>query len=217
MPVPRNIDGLLNSARVGINNALNSPKIQDYLAVYGYSSEKIQQGKALYEAALSAYQQQKIEFGKQIGATATLNLVWETASKSYIKFIKIARIAFKDDAGIATQLGLNGSRKNSLSGWLAQAQQFYGNLIDNTALITQLTEYGITLEKLQVGYAELQAVEVANLAQTREKGEAQNATQTRDMAIAALSKWFSDYVAIARIALEAESQLLESLGILERS
>jgi hypothetical protein len=217
MPVPRNIDGLLNSARVAINNALSSPKIQSYLSVYGYSPEKIQQGNALYDAALAAQQQQRVEYGEQIAATATLNQVWETASKSYIKFVKIARIAFKDDAGIATQLGLNGSRKDSLSGWLAQAQQFYGNLLNNSELVTKLNEYGITLEKLQAGFTEILAVEAANLAKTKEKGNAQNATQTRDLAIDALSSWLSDYVAIARIALEEESQLLESLGILERS
>jgi hypothetical protein len=33
MPLPRNIDGLLNSARIAISNALSSPKIQDYLTV----------------------------------------------------------------------------------------------------------------------------------------------------------------------------------------
>jgi hypothetical protein len=216
MPVPRNIDGLLNSARVAIGNTLSNSKIQDYLTVYGYVPDKIQQGKALYDAALTAQQHQKAEYGEQIGATATLNQAWEVANKSYIKFLKIARIAFKDDAGIATQLGLNGSRKDSLSGWLAQAQQFYGNLVGNLILVTKLNEYGITIEKLQAGYKDLQALETANLSQTKEKGEAQNATLVRDAAIDALSDWLSDFIAISRIALEEESQLLESLGILER-
>ncbi len=53
--------------------------------------------------------------------------------------------------------------------------------------------------------------------QLKQKGEAQNATQIRDKAIDELSDWLSDFIAIARIALEAEPQLLESLGVLERN
>lgn len=217
MPLPRNIDGLLNSARIATSNALSSPKILEYLAVYGYDSQKIQQGFSLYEAAQAAQQKQKAEYGEQIGATAAFNEAWETANKSYIKFLKIARIAFKDDAGIATQLGLNGSRKDSLSGWLMQAQQLYSNLLNNPDLIKLLNEFGITADKLTAGQIELQTVETAILLQTKEKGESQNATKARDAAVDNLSAWLSDYIAISRIALEEEPQLLESLGILERS
>jgi hypothetical protein len=60
-------------------------------------------------------------------------------------------------------------------------------------------------------------VETANLVQTKEKGESQNATKVRDAAVDSLSAWLSDFIAISRIALEEEPQLLESLGILQRS
>jgi hypothetical protein len=217
MSLPRNIDALLNTARVATSNALSSPKILEYLAVYGYAPAKIQQGFSLYETAQAAQQKQKAEYGEQIGATVVLNEAWETANKSYIKFLKIARITFKDDAGIATQLGLSGSRKDSLSGWLMQAQQFYSNLLNNPDLIKRLNEFGITADKLKAGQTELQAVETANLVQTKEKGESQNATKVRDTVVDSLSAWLSDFIAIGRIALEEEPQLLESLGILQRS
>jgi hypothetical protein len=60
-------------------------------------------------------------------------------------------------------------------------------------------------------------VETANLVQTKEKGESQNATKVRDTVVDSLSAWLSDFIAISRIALEEEPQLLESLGILQRS
>jgi len=217
MTLPQNIDALLSMAQVALHNALNNPKIQEYLSVYGYDSEKIKAGQALYQAGLNAQQQQKLEYGEQIGATKKLNQVWEVANKSYVKLVKIGRIAYKNDLTIFTQLGLGGDRKKSLSGWLLQAKQFYTNLLGNSQAIALLNEYGITKEKLQTAEAELKAVEMASFSQTTEKGEAQNATQVRDIAVDALNDWLSDYVAIARIALETEPQLLESLGILERS
>ena len=134
-----------------------------------------------------------------------------------MKFVKIARVAYKNNTGIATQLGINGNRKESFSGWLLDANQSYSNTLGNDSILKPLAEYGITPAKLESGKAEVQALAAANLAQEKEKGEAQEATQQRDAAIDALSDWISDLVAIAKIALEPEAQLLESLGIKEPS
>ena len=53
--------------------------------------------------------------------------------------------------------------------------------------------------------------------QEKEKGEAQAATKARDAAIDELQDWLSDYLAIAKVALEDNPQLLEGLGVLVRS
>ena len=62
----------------------------------------------------------------------------------------------------------------------------------------------------------MKAVEAANLVQEKEKGEAQAATQKRDLALEALMDWLSEYLAIAKVALE-EPQLLEGLSVLQRA
>jgi hypothetical protein len=47
-------------------------------------------------------------------------------------------------------------------------------------------------------------------------GEAQDATLRRDRAADALQEWYSDFIAIARIALEDNPQYLEMLGIVKK-
>jgi uncharacterized protein YhfF len=217
MPSKQTIDTLFNSAHIAITNSLTNPQIQAYLSEFGYTPERIQQGKLLYDAALAAHQQQRADYGDQKTATTALTQAWDTARKSYIRYVKVTRIAFKDNAGVATRLELEGDRKKTLSGWLAQATQFYTNLLNAPELLTQLREYGITSEKLQAGQAEVQAVVTANLSQKTEKGDAQTATQTKGKAIADLKAWMSNFTAIARLALENDRQLLEGLGITVKS
>jgi len=217
MPTKQNLETSLDRARIAIENALSNPTIQTYLSEYGYSKAKLQAGQQLYQTALDLQQKQRREYGEQIEATTERDQLWDIAHATYMKFVKIARIAYKNNSGIAAQLGLNGERKQSLSGWLMAANQFYTNTLTNDSILKTLAEYGITPAKLESGKNEVQALATANLAQTKEKGEAQEATQKRDAALDALSDWISDFVAIARIALEPESQLLESLGIKEPS
>jgi len=211
------IDSLLHDAQVAIDNALDNPDILDALSLFGYTAERIQQGKALYTTALSAQTTQQLEAGEQKSATAELEANRAVAHTTYMRLVKIARVAFKRDAGIATQLDLNGDRKRSLAGWLAQTTQFYVSALTNPAIQVGFSEFGITGDKLRAGLLEVRAVEASNLTQEKEKGEAQAATQTRDEALDALQEWLSDYLAIAKVALEDNPQLLEALGVLQRA
>jgi hypothetical protein len=87
MALGESIDSFLNRAQVAIDNALSTPQIQEYLKEYGYTSEKIQTGKTLYETALAAQQKQRQEYGEQISATEALNRLWEEAQTSYMRFL----------------------------------------------------------------------------------------------------------------------------------
>ena len=217
MPIDRSIHTLLSQAQLAIDNALNNPKILRYLADFGYTSAKVQQGKKLYNIAVAAQLAQQTEAGGQVSATTVVNEAWEDAKKTYSRMVKVARVAFKRDSGVAVQIDLNGTRKKSLSGWMAQANQFYKSALGDKAILSGLKEFGITDQKLKAGLAELALIETANLVQEKEKGEAQAATQTRDAALDELQDWLSDYLAIAKVALEEDPQLLEGLGILVRS
>ena len=134
-----------------------------------------------------------------------------------MRHIKVSRVAFENDRAAYHKLDLGGKRKVSLSGWLAQSKQFYINALADSNVLAELAEFCITQTKLEAGQQLVNETEAANADQKKEKGEAQQATIDRDEAIDNLEGWMSDFIAIARIALEDKPQLLEKLGIVKPS
>ena len=210
------IDGKLAASQQALANAASNAEIAALLAGFGYDAARIAGGQALYDAAQAAQVAQKQEYGEQYAASQASETAWNAANQTYMQLVKVARVAFSGDPNAATALGIAGRRKPTYPGWLEQAQQFYLAALANVDFQTELARFGITLEKLQAGKALVDAVVAAKQAQGSETAEAQAATQARDAALEALDAWMSDFIAIARIALEG-TQLSEALGILERS
>jgi len=204
-------------AQVAIDNAISNSDVKSLLAVFGYDDTRLNEGKTLLDTTNQLQQTQQKEYGDQFEATGTLKEAWEKADKTYMRFVKIARIALKADHALYQQLNLSGIRKKTLSGWLAQAKQFYLNALSDTKVLEKMADFGMTQANIEAGKTMLEETEAANAAQEKEKGEAQQATQERDKAMDNLEDWLSDFFAIARIALEEKPQLLENLGIKEPS
>ncbi len=213
----KTLEEVLTEAGRAIDNGLNDPEIAAKLSTFGYTAEKIQQGQTLYEKALQLYQEQKARYGDQFGATDAFYEKWEEVRKAYVQQIKIARIAFKDDREAWQKLGLEGERPRAFAPWLQLAKRFYIYALGEEEIAERLAEFGLTAEKLQAVQSMVDEVEAMEHAQEGKRGEAQQATKQRDEAFDALQAWLSDYLAIARLALEDAPQLAEKLGILVRS
>jgi hypothetical protein len=202
----------LMEAQVAIDNSLNNPTILNAVTAFGYDAARLQAGRALYDEVMGLAAAQEREYGEQYGATAVVNAAWETADLAYKKALKISRVVFKGNQKARNALGLSGSRKKTLSGWINQATNFYTNLLNTPDLIAAMTPYSYDQAKLEAEAALVQAVVAANAAQDRERGEAQEATQVRDAKMDELDQWTADYKAIAQVALSDSPQQLEQLG-----
>lgn len=213
VPFPSSYDDLFNAAQLAIDSALANPELQDYLTPFGYPPDELSNGRALYDAAFSAHSKQKQDQAEQLGATAELDRLREAVNKTYIRHVKLARVAFKKETVAVAKLALSGERKRSFTGWLGQVQQFYTALAGDTQLQQRLERFGVTADLIAQVQADIQAVIEANVTRETERGEAQQATKDRDAALDALLDWHSDFIAVARIALEEKPQLLETLGI----
>lgn len=209
------IDAKLLTADMAISNASKNNVISTALAQYGYDETTLNEGKSLHEDAVRKQAKQKKEYGEQYEATDALDEALALGNDVYMRFVKLARIALKNKRGAAQALDLDGRRKQTYSGWIKQSNVFYTNSLNSPEILTEFGRFAITKESLEDGQGLVEDVATKLAKQLKEKGEAQDSTEARDLAFDRLEDWMSDFRAVARIALEEKPQMLEMLGIVE--
>ena len=203
----------LNSAQLAISNSLSDPEIQSLVAQFGYPADKLNEGKALYDCALSAVNAEKAAAGAQQESTRVLAQAEKSAHDAYQALAKVARAVFGKDKAQLNALGLNGNMPLDTAGFLAAAY----TLFDNARTLPALADYGYDSVKLQSERTKIVAYDSANQQQEAAKGAAQQSTRDQDAALQALNDWTVQYLKIARVALSGKPQLLEKLGVLART
>jgi hypothetical protein len=128
----------------------------------------------------------------------------------------VVRVAFHREPGKLQNFHATGKRHRSLSGWLNDARILYTNLQETPGALETMAQYGYTAERLQEEQQQVEEVAQLHSRQLEETGGAQQSTQDRDHAFDDLCDWYSDFRAIARVALYDKPQLLEALGIVKK-
>lgn len=207
------IEQRLSEAHIAITNVRASADIQAALAAYGYTPERIHQGERLRDTAKAQYQQKITAYGGLRSAADALTKAERQAQAAYTRHVRIARVALEGDRGTLQALHLNGRRKRSLAGWLAQAQQFYAAALADSNVQHKLAELSLDSGTLKEGAYQIEAVAACHAARRQQRGTAQNATSVRNAALTDLDIWMRDLRIIARVALKDRPQLLEQIGL----
>ncbi|MEM9672063.1 MAG: hypothetical protein AAF992_05680 [Bacteroidota bacterium] len=199
----------LNQVDVAVDNALSTPEILSQLEVYGYDAKKIKQGQAMRRALDELMMQQEDAHLAAKDATRVLNEVRQQAETMFGTHLSIARIAFRDDTTFWNALKLGQARERNLPDWLVQVQRFYTRIV---VVAKEMEKYNVPQKEL-IETRKLIA-QIGNLQrlQKKAKGQAQMATQAKNMAINDLEIWMRRFIRIARVALEENPQQLEMLG-----
>jgi hypothetical protein len=206
---------LLNM-RDAISGVENTPEIQTMLDEYGYTRERMVEGRQLLDQATELMTIQVGEYSDKYVASSEFSKFWDKTYSKYMVTLKVVRVAFIDQPEILYRFSATGSRNRSLSGWLKDARVLYANLLRSPESLEIMRQYGYTVERLDKEYQDVLEVEQLRSIQLKEKGMAQHSTRERDEAFDALCKWFSKFRAIARVALYDKPQFLEALGIVKK-
>jgi len=208
----KSIADRLNAAQVAIQNTLADAEILTAVAAYGYSVEKINAGKALYDQAVAAVNAQIAAAGAQRDTTATMESAKQQAYAAYQSLAKVARAVFIQDKPRLIRLGLIGAMPKSTAGFLTAAYALFENA-SAPEIQSLLANYGYDSARLQSERALIAVYDAANRSQEQAKGGAQQATRNQEAALKELDLWYNQYIKIARVALRDRKELLEKLGI----
>jgi hypothetical protein len=217
MTTKRDIATKLHNIENGILGVSNSPEIQLRMTPFGYTPERIEQGFTLLNKAKRMTATQVGNYGDQYSATDKVDKLLADKYAKYIITVKVARVAFKDRPDLLVKFRLTGKRNRSLSGWINDARIMYANILETPEALSMLAQYGYNDEKLAAELDGVDEVEAMHSKRLGEKGEAQQSTVERDKAIDEICNWYSDFRAIARVALYDAPQLLEALGIVKKN
>ena len=206
----------LNAAQIIITNTLADAEIQLAVAHYGYSTAKMQEGKALHEGAVSAVNTQTACAGAQRTAAAQLQTVEQEARDAYQALAQVARAVFANDRARLTTLGLNGGMPRTTAAFLAAAHALFDNVLKSEEIKNALEGYGFDAAKVQTERATIDVFERATQHRESLKGAAQQATLDQAGALRAVREWVGQYLKIAKVALRGNKALLGKLGLTVR-
>lgn len=187
------------------------------MKAYGYNNEKVATGKALYDKANELYLKNKKETAEETTVAMDYRNKIDQVKETYTSHRKKAKIIFKDQPDTLKKLAIAGSSPRNRAEFLKEVEIFYLNLDEDETLLNPLKIMKITSEEVKTQIQRLKEVQTAHANYLQEKGESQQATKDKDQAFANLEKWVREFYAIAKIALEDQPQLLESVAILVRS
>jgi hypothetical protein len=206
-------DELLAGIMTSLDNAADNQEILAETTKVGYDINKIGEGKEVCGVALADYQMMIKTRGEQKTAKTLWDKLWADARKMFSGLANLAKVPLRDEEGLQQSIGILEPRKVAYDGWLNQAKLFYTNIIGNSDLLLRLAIVKVTEQHIKDFKSVVEGVEAKHNAYIIAKGISQQARANKDKAFTTMKKWYHDFVAAVRVALQDKPQLLESLGI----
>ncbi|WP_282039506.1 hypothetical protein [Saccharicrinis aurantiacus] len=203
----------LEKDRVALENTNNNPAIAAAMAKFGYTDVVMDEGRALYTKTRNTYDANTIEEEETTEAYNKFTNDFKALNDRYNQHRSLAKIVFKNDGVNFVKLALQGMKSKAYVYKMETIRTFYRVALSDTNIQTKLARFMITPESLQESLSLLELTETNRAEYLNEKGESQEATRLKDIALQELDHWMSDFYQVARIALADQPQLLEVLGI----
>ncbi|MCG8412357.1 MAG: hypothetical protein MI739_13850 [Bacteroidales bacterium] len=210
------INELIKKSELALENAKH-PDVYSKLSLFGFTNEKLATDRLFVDEAKKCVLNFQREYGESDSAYQAMSDTKKLCHNVYMTHVRIARVALRDEKAGWTELAIDGRRKYSIADYLIQADTFYINLLANDNFKQKMAVFGQTEESLTEGKALVEKLKQAYAKYKKEKGEAEKSTELKLKAADKLADWYSCFRKIAKVALNNDPQMLETLGILARS
>jgi hypothetical protein len=206
-------DEYMSQVAALIENSLSDSNIIAATSRFGYSEDRIKEGEQHYKAVLSVNQTQEKAMQQKLMAHHERKKTYAMVRKSYMKMLQIARIAFDKDAIISKALQLEGARMANLDAWMNQVALFGNRLLGEERWMKMLQQYGIGRKDIQQLMDSLDQLRSVAVLCEQNKNASKQQTAAKRLKLKVLQEWVSDYLKIAKIALDEQPELYQQLKV----
>ncbi len=209
----RKQNDLVEAVSLAINNTESHPERQQQLETFGFGAPQFTSGKNLLKEFTQKQATQAQLQNEQWALSQQINASLEAMQMQFKEHVRIVQVALRQDAALLHSLRIErvASRR-----WdcVRQAVYFYGQLQQQNV---NLETYGITAKEVQQALKAAQELLQRKEARADKKSLAENSTEEKRKAQAALYQWVVDFRTIARMAFRNQPQTLEAFGIRVRA
>lgn len=205
--------GILEKYRIALDNATIQKIISSSLKEHGYDEKKILEGKLLFTETNRIWEECR---GAKYERNSKHKLFMKNRDELYKNFVlhrKKVKILFRNEVRLISSLGVDHSIPRSYINMMYEADKFYKRILNSTEILKVLEKLNFKKEHVKAALELHRKVQDSRAEYIQAFGEAQNSTDQKNQALSKMKLWMSDFYIIARIGLEDNPQLLESLGI----
>ncbi len=207
----------LDQSQVSITNAQNQTVIAGTLANFGYDAAKMGEGQEVHTKAEQALESTRLESNEESVAYVEFAKLRDEVDRDYTLLRKKARVAFRNEPIALKVVGVDADKAHVFVNLVHQVRTLGSTLLGDEKLMAPVMRLNTSVEEVEALVVKCGQLEALRANYLIEKGESQHATQVKDAAFAELDNWMREFYAVAKIALEDQQQLLESLFITVKS
>ena len=174
-------------------------------------------GKALYDKAQAAYNDNLAKTSQTVEKRALFEKAYKAMSDKYKEHRKVAKVALKSSPEALASFGLKGTMSRDYLEGLATTKKLYEGIKATTTQRAALDRFKLTESVADEQLSAIAKVEELRAQYVKLRGIDQQATQDKNKAFEAMNKWVKEFYEVAKIALSDRPQLLESIGKLVKS
>lgn len=202
---------ILQNYGILFENIKNHTDVASKISEYGYNEEKIAKGKELYSKVNEMYLKNIEETQLETSAYKLFKESFDAVLENYRSDKKRIRVVFKENQDVLKNLRLVGRESYSHANLLDDMFVMYNTLQKDETLKEEVAQFKVTSENIDKQLLALEEVKKLLAAYTLKKGDKQQSTKNANQSFDELSKWVRKFFEVAKLALEDQPQLLESL------
>ena len=204
-------DDYLKRVAILIGNSLGNSAIMGVTSHFGYDVNRIKEGECIFNDAVNTNEKQNQAQEKKVQLHNERCELHLAVKKKYMKILQISRIAFDKDLIIRKALRLDGAREVTLDLWINQVSLFTNHLLGESKWLSVLKNFGVVRKDIHDLLTELEKLRSVTMECEIAKNEAKQFTVEKHEKLKELQEWVSDYLKIAKIALDDQPEMYKKL------